>query len=136
LPNQRRVAARPGSANAVDIYVGTRIRSRRLFLKLTQDVLAERIGVTFQQVQKYENGSNRISASRLYQVARFLRVPVAYFFEGLDELPARHWRSGDIQTIEAFLLDPDGYALALLVATLRNSHHRTGLLEFVRCLSS
>ena len=68
----------------IDALVGQRIKARRQSLRLTQTQLAERIGVTFQQVQKYENGSNRVSAARLWQVADVFGVPITYFFEGLD----------------------------------------------------
>jgi transcriptional regulator with XRE-family HTH domain len=72
----------------VDIYVGGRLRSRRKRLGVTQTALAQRIGVTFQQVQKYEKGANRISASRLYQLSLVLGVPVTYFFEELPQMQA------------------------------------------------
>ena len=68
----------------VDLHVGTRLRQRRDMLRVTQTELAGRLGVSFQQVQKYEKGRNRISASRLWELASALGVPVAYFFEGLD----------------------------------------------------
>lgn len=81
---------RPSTASAlgpdpVDEHVGHRIRVRRELLGLSQAELGELIGVTFQQIQKYERGANRISASRLYDAARVLRVPVSYFFEDMDE---------------------------------------------------
>lgn len=78
-----------GRSNPVDAYVGGRLRLRRTLLGLSQEKLAEAIGLTFQQVQKYERGTNRISASRLYQFAKILDVPVSYFFdqyEGSDHL--------------------------------------------------
>ncbi len=65
------------------MHVGSRVRSRRVLLGLSQEKLADGLGITFQQVQKYERGTNRISASRLYKTAGLLDVPVAYFFEGL-----------------------------------------------------
>ncbi len=65
----------------VDIHVGGRVRMRRLFLGLSQEKLANAIGVSFQQLQKYERGTNRISASRLYALTKFLGVPVSWFFE-------------------------------------------------------
>src|SRR5712675_864180 len=68
----------------VDRYVGARIRERRIILGLTQQQLADLIGVTYQQAHKYERGINRVSAGRLFEVARVLNVPVAYLFEGLD----------------------------------------------------
>lgn len=69
----------------VDVYVGDRIRARRKILNQSQQALAERLGVTFQQVQKYERGSNRISASMLSRASTAQGVPVAYYFEGLSE---------------------------------------------------
>lgn len=71
------------AANPVDLHVGGRMRARRVELGMSQEKLAEALGLTFQQVQKYERGQNRISASRLFDVARVLDVPVAYFFEAM-----------------------------------------------------
>ncbi len=68
----------------VDIHVGRVIRRRRREIGMTQQGLAEQIGIKFQQVQKYETGANRVSASRLWQISRALDVPVAYFFDGLN----------------------------------------------------
>jgi len=73
-------------ANPVDIHVGQRVRQRRWMTGMSQTQLGERIGIRFQQVQKYETGANRISASRLWDIAATLEVPVGHFFEGLDEL--------------------------------------------------
>lgn len=67
----------------MDVHVGQRIRLRRMVLGLSQEKLAEGLGLTFQQVQKYEKGVNRVGASRLFDLARVLEVPVAYFFDGL-----------------------------------------------------
>ncbi|HEX7799284.1 MAG TPA: helix-turn-helix transcriptional regulator, partial [Asticcacaulis sp.] len=71
--------------NPVDLHVGARVRMRRKFLGMSQEGLAETIDLTFQQVQKYERGSNRISASKLWEIAKALKAPVAYFFEGYGE---------------------------------------------------
>lgn len=68
----------------VDVYVGSRLRLRRAMLGMTQMKLAEAVGLTFQQVQKYEKGSNRIGASRLHEIAGVLGIPVSYFFEALE----------------------------------------------------
>ncbi len=69
----------------VDTHVGSRVRLRRIFLGYSQEKLAHALGLTFQQIQKYERGANRISASKLFQLARLLDVPVGFFFEGADE---------------------------------------------------
>ncbi len=71
--------------NPVDVHVGSRVRLRRTLLGMSQEKLGDAIGLTFQQVQKYERGANRVGASRLYDLARVLDVPVSYFFEELGE---------------------------------------------------
>ena len=71
--------------SAIDTVVGQRIKTRRQALKLTQTQLAEKIGVTFQQVQKYENGTNRVSAARLWNIAAVFEVPITFFFDSIDE---------------------------------------------------
>lgn len=68
----------------VDVHVGKRIRHRRWMVGMTQQQLAEKVGIKFQQIQKYETGMNRVSASRLWDISEALSVPVAFFFEGLD----------------------------------------------------
>lgn len=77
--------ANPRHPDPIDEHVGGRLRARRLFGGMTQAQLARSLGVTYQQVQKYELGSNRISVSKLYRIAEALGVPVSYFFEGLDD---------------------------------------------------
>jgi len=72
-------------ANEIDLHLGKRLRQRRRLLGLTQQQVAEAVGVRFQQIQKYECGANRISAARLWRMAKALQAPVASFFEGLDE---------------------------------------------------
>jgi transcriptional regulator with XRE-family HTH domain len=78
------------SPEPADKHVGTRIRMRRLMLGISQEALGKVIGVTFQQLQKYEKGKNRISASRLQQIARALQVPIPFFFEGASEKSDSH----------------------------------------------
>ncbi len=69
----------------VDVHVGKRVRHRRWMVGMTQQQLAGKVGIKFQQIQKYETGMNRISASRLWDIAEALQVPVSFFFEGIDE---------------------------------------------------
>ncbi|KUF11320.1 helix-turn-helix domain-containing protein [Pseudoponticoccus marisrubri] len=71
-------------AHPVDVHVGKRIRHRRWLVGMTQQQLAERVGIKFQQIQKYETGANRVSASRLWDIADALDVPVSFFFEGIE----------------------------------------------------
>lgn len=85
-----------GQPNPVDVHVGARLRLRRTLLGMSQERLGAALGLTFQQVQKYERGANRIGASRLWDLSRVLDVPVAYFFEDMDpdvaDLSPRHVR--------------------------------------------
>lgn len=76
-------AGRPGVPNPIDIHVGSRVRLRRTVLGLSQEKLGEMIGLTFQQVQKYERGANRIGASRLYDLSRVLDVPIQFFYDDM-----------------------------------------------------
>ena len=77
-----------GVPNPVDIHVGQRLRQRRSLIGISQERLADAIGITFQQIQKYERGANRVSASRLYQFSKLLGVPVSFFFERFGESEA------------------------------------------------
>lgn len=74
-----------GVPDPIDVFVGRRIRTRRVFRDMRQEELARELGLTFQQVQKYESGANRVSASRLWEIAAILEMPIAYFFPKNDE---------------------------------------------------
>ena len=76
--------ASSATADPIDLAIGSRLRLRRLAMGFSQETLARALGITFQQIQKYERGTNRIFASRLFHLARVLRVPVSYFFQGLS----------------------------------------------------
>lgn len=79
-----------GSPNPIDVHVGARVKMRRSLLGMSQEKLGEAIGLTFQQVQKYERGMNRIGASRLFDISKVLDVPIGFFFEQMDEQVAEH----------------------------------------------
>ncbi|OSQ50476.1 helix-turn-helix domain-containing protein [Thalassospira alkalitolerans] len=98
-----------GKPNPVDIHVGARIRLRRTLLGMSQEKLGEAIGLTFQQVQKYERGANRVGASRLYDLARVLEVPVSFFFDDMpDEISSKsvHERREMSESPDPFDNDP------------------------------
>src|SRR5678815_4355896 len=87
MPRGRKPSGRTaslGHPNPIDVHVGNRLRQRRTLLGMSQEKLGEAIGLTFQQVQKYERGMNRIGSSRLFDLARVLDVPVSYFFEDMS----------------------------------------------------
>jgi transcriptional regulator with XRE-family HTH domain len=89
----------------VDVHVGKRVRHRRWMVGMTQQQLAEKVGIKFQQIQKYETGMNRVSASRLWDISEALSVPVSYFFEGMD-------RAEDAETVGETATTPPGDILS------------------------
>jgi transcriptional regulator with XRE-family HTH domain len=131
-----------GTANSVDVHVGQRLRVRRSLLGLSQEKLADAIGLTFQQVQKYERGMNRISAGRLYQFARILDVPVAYFFEQLGNIAENEnmYRGLADSDQEAFMpadLLQNKETLDLIRAyyAIDNEEMRKNIYKFVKSMS-
>jgi len=120
-----------------DAEVGRRVRSRRLECRLSQTELAERIGVTFQQVQKYEKGTNRIGASRLQQIANILKVPPQFFFE---ELPkgkgAGHYDSAPSPAyLNEFVSSNDGLALMKAFMAIESAPLRRSIVQVVEQIS-
>ena len=127
------------SPNPIDVHVGLQVRLRRKELKISQEKLADQLGLTFQQVQKYERGANRISASKLYEIARALRVSIAWFFEGLDDPTAERF-AGVAETdsppfARSFLTSPEGIDLANLFPRVTPRRVRRRLVDLVRSLA-
>ena len=118
--------------NPVDRHVGLRIRMRRKELGVSQERLAEAVGLTFQQIQKYERAANLVSASKLWEMAGFLQTTVAYFYEGLPELSASE---APQEQIQSFLLTSDGLELAAAFPRIGNVRLRRRVLELVRTLA-
>ena len=105
---------RKKAPNPTDQHVGSRVRMRRIMLAMSQEKLGAALGLTFQQVQKYERGANRIGASRLQQMSHILQVPVAFFFEDAPNAAAPHGPHGSALStaqIDDFVSDPDGLRL-------------------------
>lgn len=98
-------------AHTVDRHVGAAIRLRRRFLNLSQEHLARQLGLTFQQIQKYERGSNRVSASKLHKIAEVLKVPVAYFFEGIPGAEGASEETDEQKRVRDFLNSRDAVEL-------------------------
>lgn len=114
--------------NPIDRHVGLRMRMRRKELGLSQERLAEAVGLTFQQIQKYERATNRVSASKLWELSRALKTHVGYFYEGLTEL------EGEVQqSMHDFLLAPDGLELAANFPRI-DTRLRRRVLELVRAM--
>ncbi|GES43366.1 transcriptional regulator with XRE-family HTH domain [Rhizobium sp. ERR 922] len=125
--------------NPIDAYVGSRVRTRRLMLGMSQERLAEQIGVTFQQVQKYEKGTNRIGASRLQAIAGVLAVPVAFFFQQDNSQPLNTDGLGAINGLEDlsdFLTSKEGLSLNKAFMKINDPSIRQSVLTLIKSLAS
>lgn len=125
--------------NPIDAYVGSRVRTRRLMLGMSQERLAEQIGVTFQQVQKYEKGTNRIGASRLQAIANVLAVPVAFFFQQDNSQPLNTDGLGAINGLEdlsEFLTSKEGLSLNKAFMKITDPSIRLSVLTLIKSLGS
>jgi len=123
------------AANAIDKKLGQRVRTRRLEIGMSQEKLAELLGVTFQQVQKYEKGVNRIAASRLHDIAASLDVPIAKFFEGLGGRAAAGVAETSRDYIDDALATPEGSELMSLFASIKSRKVRRQVVELVKALT-
>jgi transcriptional regulator with XRE-family HTH domain len=123
------------SPNPIDRHVGLRIRLRRKELGVSQEKLAEAIGLTFQQVQKYERAANRVSASKLWEVARALSTNVGYFYEGLGDFVAPVGADAPRDAVQEFLLTPEGIELATCFPQIPRGRVRRRILDLVRALA-
>jgi transcriptional regulator with XRE-family HTH domain len=128
-----RSQAGPGRSRAQDVdrYVGSKMRERRIMLGLTQQQMAELIGVTYQQAHKYETGINRISAGRLYQIAQALGVDISYFFEDIDPEKRNKPKPAEMMPQQRMLLE-----LARNFAGIGNRKHQDALCNLARVLAN
>ena len=124
------------SPNIVDLHVGMRVRLRRRAVNISQERLAEALGLTFQQVQKYERGLNRVSASKLYDIARTLSAPISYFFEGLASPDAEVLvaEPDGAEFLYDLVMTPEGLELAALFPRIDRRHRRL-VLDMARALA-
>jgi transcriptional regulator with XRE-family HTH domain len=125
-------------ANPVDVHVGSRVRLRRMLLGMSQEKLGEHLGLTFQQIQKYEKGINRIGASRLFELSKVLAVPVQFFYE---ELPVSGGRArGFAEQPESyaveFLASREGLELNKAFARITDPRVRRSIVELVRSFAA
>jgi transcriptional regulator with XRE-family HTH domain len=125
--------------NPIDKHVGSRVRMRRMMLGMSQEKLGDGLGLTFQQVQKYEKGTNRIGASRLQQISLILQVPVSFFFEGAPAPPGRPEGMGEAPSpvyVTDFLASSDGLTLVKAFMRISNPRLRRRVVELVEEMSS
>jgi transcriptional regulator with XRE-family HTH domain len=125
------------TADEVDAHVGRRLRQRRIALGISQEQLGAELGLTFQQIQKYEKGQNRISAGRLYKLAAILSVSVEHFFEGLNADSARGRRviRPDDAATSAFLASPEGMALTAGFMKITDAETRRRIVDLVNTIA-
>ncbi|HEY6023618.1 MAG TPA: helix-turn-helix transcriptional regulator [Pseudolabrys sp.] len=120
------------SPNPTDKYVGSRVRMRRLMLAMSQEKLGEKLGLTFQQVQKYEKGTNRIGASRLQHIAQILKVPVSFFFEGvIGKHDDASTKAPVADYVSEFLSSSDGLALTKAFTNIKDLKLRRRVVDLV-----
>ncbi|MBC8049169.1 MAG: helix-turn-helix transcriptional regulator [Chitinophagales bacterium] len=126
--------------NPVDIHVGSRVRLRRLVIGMSQEKLGEKMSLTFQQIQKYEKGTNRIGASRLFQLSQILDVPMSFFFEDAPVRPGAQQQAGFAEAkTETFLMDflntREGLELNRAFVKVSDAKIRRKIIDLVRSLS-
>ena len=120
--------------NPIDKHVGSRVRMRRMMLGMSQEKLGDALDLTFQQVQKYEKGTNRIGASRLQHISHILQVPVAFLFEGAPHLPGQAQGSGEVPSpayVSDFLSSTDGLALVKAFTKIKEAKLRRRVVQLV-----
>jgi transcriptional regulator with XRE-family HTH domain len=127
--------------NPIDKHVGARVRMRRMMLSMSQEKLGDALGLTFQQVQKYEKGTNRIGASRLQQISNILQVPVSFFFDGAPHVPGtgRFEGMGEAPSpayVSDFLATSDGLALTKAFMRIHDSKLRRRIVDLVEQIAA
>lgn len=136
----RRRTIKADGPDPIDRYVGTRVRGRRVGLRISQTKLGEAIGVTFQQVQKYENGTNRIGASNLYKISKTLGVDVAFFYEGIEGMEEAN-KYSELSDISQATFESDPMASREAIELMHNFYRvsdesvRRRLAQFVKTLA-
>jgi transcriptional regulator with XRE-family HTH domain len=123
-------------ANPIDVQVGNRVRIRRMLIGMSQERLGDLLGLTFQQVQKYEKGVNRIGAGRLFEVARILNVPVNFFYEGLaTDQPGMSSAEAAAPPVMEFVSSGEGLQLSLAFMKIKDTKVRKRVLDLVKSLA-
>lgn len=122
-------------ANTVDVHIGKRLKARRLELDISQEKLADLVGVTFQQIQKYENGVNRIAGSRLWEMGKALSVQPGYFYEGLPQEQRGVAEEGPPDLVYDMMATSEGQKLLQIFGGIRSARLRRRVVELVRVMA-
>ena len=123
------------AVNPVDVYVGGRVRLRRTLLGMSQEKLADQLGITFQQVQKYENGTNRVGASRLYDISSALNVAVDFFFEGVTGKVKASKVAESGPSMDTLLKSKETVELVKAFHTIKDPAIRKKMLEMIKAVA-
>ncbi|WP_242218280.1 helix-turn-helix domain-containing protein [Shinella zoogloeoides] len=121
--------------NPIDVFVGSRVRLRRLMVGMSQEALADRLGVTFQQVQKYEKGTNRISASRLQAISDVFRVPPSFFFQDDDNAASATGVAHETGDVSTFVSSKEGLDLNRAFLKIEDASVRKSIIALATALS-
>ena len=137
MPADKKVSKK--APNPIDKHVGARVRMRRMMISMSQEKLGDKLGITFQQIQKYEKGTNRIGASRLQQIALVLSVPVAFFFEGAptpDSMSSGLSEPPSPAYVSDFLATSDGLALTKAFMKVKDAKVRRRIVDLVQSIAA
>ena len=127
-----------GGPDPIDIHVGSRVRLRRMILGMSQETLGKALGLTFQQVQKYEKGVNRVGASRLFQLSELLSVPIQFFYDDYGDRPAGAYGMAEADAGDDFMKfvnSPEGVQLCRYFSSIEDPQVKKRVLDLVKTIA-
>jgi transcriptional regulator with XRE-family HTH domain len=128
-------ARRPREVTKLDTHIGARIRMRRLEQEISQETLGQALGVSFQQIQKYEKGTNRVASGRLSQIAELLNVEVGFFYREAPD-KAHTGRNPTVSLVDRFMTSPEGVAIAQAFERIPSPQARAAIVRMVRAIGA
>jgi len=132
----KKTTTSPKRPNSTDTYVGSRVRMRRKILGMSQEKLGEQLGISFQQVQKYEKGTNRIGASRLQTISQILEMPISYFFPQEPAAADGMGESAQSDYVSDFMMSSEGIELNRAFAQIKDPKLRRKVIDLVRTMAA
>ena len=132
----KKTTTSPKRPNSTDAYVGSKVRMRRMILGMSQEKLGEQLGITFQQVQKYEKGANRIGASRLQAISQILEMPISYFFPQEPATAGGMGESAQSDYVSDFMMSSEGIELNRAFAQIKDPKLRRKVIDLVRTMAA
>ena len=132
----KKISTSPKRANSTDSFVGSRVRIRRKMLSMSQEKLGEQLGITFQQVQKYEKGVNRIGASRLQTISQILEMPISYFFPQEPAAVGGMGEAAQSDYVSDFMMSSEGIELNRAFAQIKDPKLRRKVIDLVRTMAT